>query len=105
MTCAFSPRSSAATMPGTYGLFEITTAISAFGIRPAAMESAIARKFDPRPESRRPSFAFRVSGFKWNSLIHHRDAEAQRTSKNYDKRAALDYWIIVLDSGRPLHSE
>src|SRR5204863_9713631 len=42
---------------------------------PAEMESAIARKFEPRPESRMPSFALRVSGFKGDSVIHRRGTE------------------------------
>ena len=51
---AFSPRFRAVAIPGASGLFEMTTAIRASGIRPASMLSAIATKFDPRPERRIP---------------------------------------------------
>ena len=49
----FNPRSRAAPIPGASGRLEITTAISA-SKRPAAIASAIATKFEPRPESRMP---------------------------------------------------
>src|SRR5208282_2918311 len=43
-------------MPGASARFEMTTAIRAPGMRPATMLSAMATKFEPRPESRMPRF-------------------------------------------------
>src|SRR5208283_2537427 len=43
-------------MPGASARFEMTTAIRAPGMRPASMLSAMATKFEPRPESRMPRF-------------------------------------------------
>src|SRR5579884_3430183 len=57
MMRASRPRCRADSIPGASARFEITTAISAV-IRPAATESAIASKFDPRPDSKIPSFFF-----------------------------------------------
>src|SRR3954469_9030038 len=58
ITRASRPRFFAAAIPGASSLLDITTEISAFGMRPASMESAIARKLDPRPERRMPTFFF-----------------------------------------------
>src|SRR5581483_1906136 len=54
ITSASSPRCRATAIPGASALLEITTAIRASGMRPAAMLSAMATKFDPRPERRIP---------------------------------------------------
>jgi hypothetical protein len=54
ITSAFNPRCRAVTIPGASALFEITAAICAPGMRPTSMLSAMAMKFDPRPESRMP---------------------------------------------------
>ena len=55
MTRAFKPRSRAVAIPGASGRLEITTEMRVSGIRPASMLSAIATKFEPRPERRIPS--------------------------------------------------
>jgi hypothetical protein len=54
MQTAFNPRRRAVSRPRASGRFEITTAISA-GITPAATLSAMASRFDPRPEINMPS--------------------------------------------------
>src|SRR5262249_45669750 len=56
-----NPRCRADSRPGASPRLEITTAISALR-RPAWMESAMASKFEPRPESRMPSFLSSVMG-------------------------------------------
>src|SRR6516164_8905980 len=61
MTSAFKPRARADAMPGASVLLEITTEIRASGMRPRSIPSAIATKFDPRPERRMPRFFMRVS--------------------------------------------
>src|SRR4051794_39023929 len=58
ITRASRPRFFAAAIPGASSLFEITIAISALGIRPESIDSAIARKLDPRPERGMPSLLF-----------------------------------------------
>ena len=55
ITWVANPALRAAAIPGASLRFEITTAISALlPDGPWAMASAMARKFDPRPESRIP---------------------------------------------------
>jgi hypothetical protein len=44
----------AAVRPGASALFESTMAISVWGRRPSAMAWWMARKLEPRPESRMP---------------------------------------------------
>ena len=53
--CCLDPISRATARPPASATFEITTAISAPFSRPLLIDSAIALKFDPRPESRIPS--------------------------------------------------
>ena len=48
------PRAAARAKPGAPSRLLITRAISAPGIRPAAMLSASASKFDPRPDNSTP---------------------------------------------------
>src|SRR5262245_39904694 len=55
MSLVFSPRRRAFSSPGASALLEMTIAISA-GSRPAPTDSAMASKFEPRPESKMPSF-------------------------------------------------
>src|SRR6185312_12016397 len=55
MSRALSPRSRADSRPGASARLEMTTAILACN-HPAFMDSAIASKLVPRPESRMPSF-------------------------------------------------
>ena len=57
ITNAFKPRSRAVAMPGASTLLEITTAMRASAMRPASMLSAIATKFEPRPERECPGCA------------------------------------------------
>jgi hypothetical protein len=57
INATFNPRWRAAVMPGASALLEITTAISASNF-PAAIESAIAAKFEPRPDNKTPSRFF-----------------------------------------------
>src|SRR5467141_992326 len=59
MTSALSPRWLAVSRPGASERFEMTTAMRASGILPAAMLSAMATKLDPRPERRMPRFFIR----------------------------------------------
>ena len=54
ITRAVSPRWRAVAIPGASDLFEMTTLIRAPSMRPASMLSAMATKFDPRPERRMP---------------------------------------------------
>src|ERR1700693_1961478 len=56
MTSALSPRWRAVSRPGASARFEITTAMRALGILPAAMLSAMATKLEPRPDRRMPRF-------------------------------------------------
>src|ERR1700694_1161804 len=56
MTSALSPRWRAVSRPGASARFEITTAMRASGILPAAMLSAMATKLEPRPDRRMPRF-------------------------------------------------
>src|SRR5271166_1043290 len=51
---AFKPSARAGSSPGASALFEITTAIAQPLGFPCAMFSAMARKFEPRPESKIP---------------------------------------------------
>ena len=53
-TAVGSPISRAAPRPAASATFEITTAISTPFRRPARIDSAMARKLEPRPESRMP---------------------------------------------------
>jgi len=55
MHTAGMPRLRAISSPGASGRLEITTAMAA-RIRPEAALSAMASKFDPRPEIRMPRF-------------------------------------------------
>src|SRR5208337_1895911 len=59
MTNAQRPRWRAVSRPGASARFEITTAMRASGILPAAMLSAMATKLEPRPERRMPRFFIR----------------------------------------------
>src|SRR5262249_20227464 len=52
---AFRPRSTARFKPGASATSEMTATIDASGIRPSAIASQIATKFEPRPESRTAS--------------------------------------------------
>src|SRR5262245_29745582 len=54
MSLAFRPRPRAISNPGASARLEMTMAISA-GSRPVRTDSAMASKFEPRPESRMPS--------------------------------------------------
>src|ERR1700716_240184 len=63
MTSGLSPRWRAVSRPGASARFEITTAMRALGILPAAMLSAIATKLEPRPDSRMPRFFMRTTLF------------------------------------------
>src|SRR5450759_1046986 len=56
MTSALSPRWRAVSRPGASARFEITMAMRALGIPPAAMLSAMATKLEPRPDRRMPRF-------------------------------------------------
>src|ERR1700676_1683719 len=56
MTSALSLRRRAVSRPGASARFEITTAMRALGILPAAMLSAMATKLEPRPDRRMPRF-------------------------------------------------
>src|SRR5271169_1780424 len=58
MTNALSPRRVADSMPGASALLEMTTAIFASSL-PEATLSAMASKFDPRPERSMPRFFIR----------------------------------------------
>src|SRR5271157_2164350 len=55
MTRAVSPRRLAESMPGASGLLEMTTEMSALSLHEATL-SAMASKFDPRPERSMPRF-------------------------------------------------
>src|ERR1700731_3772831 len=55
MAAAVRPRCRAVAIPGASALLEMTTAMRAFAMRPASMLSAMATKFEPRPERRMPS--------------------------------------------------
>ncbi len=59
ITSAVSPSRRAVSIPPASSRLEITTAMRASGIRPAATFLAMASKFEPRPESRMPRFFMR----------------------------------------------
>ena len=56
------PRARAFSIPGALSRLLMTIAISASGMRPAAMLSASASKFEPRPESSTPMRFFVTAG-------------------------------------------
>ena len=68
ITCVTRPSRLAVSIPPASVLFEMTTAMRAFGIVPSVMLRAIASKFEPRPESRMPRFFMSVSSCKAFSL-------------------------------------
>jgi hypothetical protein len=76
ISSAFNPRRRADSRPGASARFEITTAISACN-RLAWMESAMASKFEPRPERRMPSF---LKGGTFICTTFRRDQKQQRGS-------------------------
>src|SRR5579862_3665314 len=73
MTTALSPRCRAVAMPGASALLEMTTLMRALGMRPASMLSAMATKFDPRPERSMPRDFIQET-----IIIHHGDTETRR---------------------------
>src|SRR5689334_9213081 len=77
---AFKPRWRAISRPGASARFEITTAISAFWMRPAAMDSAMATKFDPRPLRRMPIFLRELTLSDFYHSIEDKVGPYSRTS-------------------------
>src|ERR1700679_4259560 len=86
-------------MPGASALLEMTTAMRAPGIRPASMLSAIATKFEPRPERRMPrdfiaGFGVWISDYRSKNrgappVIHNCQPESERQSAVYNLALAL----------------
>src|SRR5882762_5682508 len=70
-TRAVRPSCLAVRMPPASGLFEMTTAMRAPGIFPAAMFPAMASKFEPRPESRMPRFFIEELAIGSCLRVHH----------------------------------
>lgn len=71
ITTALRPRCRAVATPGASARLEITTAMRASAMRPASTLSAIATKFEPRPERRMPRECIAV-----RMIIHRGDTKA-----------------------------
>src|SRR5579863_967137 len=91
ITNAFNFLWRAVVMPGASALLEMTTATLVSGMRPASILSAIATKFEPRPERRIPRECM-LGAFR---LDHHK---SECRSQNEEVKSGLISFCLLISA-------